>query len=39
MDTRPRTWGNPSVNASDIQKKIYSNDIKDLGKEEQDSID
>ena len=39
MDTCPNTWGNPGKNATELQKKQYSNRIKELSKEEQDSID
>ena len=39
MDTHPDNWGNPGKNATDIQKKNYSNHIRKLSKEEQDSID
>jgi hypothetical protein len=39
MDTQPRTWGHPGKNATNIQKINYSNHIKKLSKEEQDSID
>ena len=38
MDTQPKTWGRPGKNATDIQKKNYSNHILHLSKEEQDSI-
>ena len=39
MDTRPNTWGNPGINANNIQKINYSNHITKLSKEEQCSID
>ena len=39
MDTHPNTWGHPGKNATEIQKKKYSNYIKELSKAEQDSID
>lgn len=39
MNTLPNTWGHPGKNATVIQKKNYSNHIKELSKEEQDSID
>ena len=39
MDTKPNTWGNPSKNATNIQKINYSNQITKLSKKEQDSID
>jgi hypothetical protein len=39
MDTRVMTWGDPGENATEIQKKRYSNHIKELSKEEQDSVD
>jgi len=39
MDTYPDTWGYPGKNATDIQKQNYSNHIRKLSKEEQDSID
>jgi protein O-GlcNAc transferase len=39
MDTPPNRWGDPGKNATDIQKKNYSNHIRELSKEEQDSID
>jgi len=39
MDTQPNTWGNPGKNATYIQKKSYSNHIRELNKEKQDSID
>jgi len=39
MCTQPNTWGNPGKNATDIQKKNYSNHIRKLSKEEQDAID
>jgi protein O-GlcNAc transferase len=39
MDTQPNTWGNPGKNATNIQKINYSNHIRNLSKEEQDSID
>jgi protein O-GlcNAc transferase len=39
MDTKPNTWGRPGKNATNIQKKKYSNHIRELSKEEQESID
>ena len=39
MNTLPNTWGKPGKNASDKQKKKYSNYIRELTKKEQDSID
>lgn len=39
MDTQPKSWGNPGKNATNIQKKNYSNQITKLSKEEQRSID
>jgi hypothetical protein len=39
MDTQPNTWGYPGKNATDIQKKNYSNQITKLSKEEQENID
>lgn len=39
MDTRPNNWGCPGKNATDIQKKNYSNHIINLSKEQQHSID
>ena len=39
MDTKPNSWGNPGKNATDTQKKNYSDHIRKLSKEEQDSID
>jgi hypothetical protein len=39
MNTLPNTWGYPGKNATDIQKKNYSNQIRNLSKEEKDSID
>ena len=39
MDTKPNTWGNPGENATNIQKINYSNHLRKLSKEEQDSID
>jgi len=39
MDTQPNTWGTPGKNATNIQKKNYSNQITKLSKEEQCSID
>lgn len=39
MDTKPNTWGNPGINSTNIQKINYSNHIRKLSKEEQDSID
>ena len=39
MDTRANNWGNPGKNATDIQKKNYSNHIRNLNIEEQLEID
>jgi len=39
MNTPPNNWGNPGKNATNIQKKNYSNHIINLSKEEQNSID
>ena len=39
MNTIPNTWGNPGINATNIQKINYSNHISKISKEEQDSID
>ena len=39
MKTRPNNWGNPGKNATNIQKINYSEHIRKLSKEEQDSID
>jgi len=39
LDTQPNTWGNPGKNCTNIQKINYSNHIRNLSKEEQDSID
>ena len=39
MDTKPNTWGHPGKKATNIQKINYSNQIRKLSKEEQDSID
>ena len=39
MGTLPNTWGSPGKNATNIQKKNYSNQIRKLSKEEQYSID
>jgi predicted O-methyltransferase YrrM len=39
MYTQPNTWGHPGKNATDIQKKNYSNQITKLSKEEQENID
>lgn len=39
MDTKPNTWGNPGKNATDIQKKNYSEHIKTLSPEEKKGID
>jgi len=39
MNTLPNTWGYPGKNATDIQKKNYSNQIRNLSKEEKASID
>ena len=39
MDTIPGDWGNPGKNATEQQKKNYSEQIKKLGKEEQELID
>ena len=39
MNTLPNTWGYPGKNATDIQKKNYSNQIRNLSNEEKDSID
>tara|TARA_B110000211_G_scaffold18825_1_gene19581 strand:+ start:5057 stop:5413 length:357 start_codon:yes stop_codon:yes gene_type:complete len=39
MNTLPNNWGNPGKNATNIQKINYSNHMRKLSKEEQDSID
>lgn len=39
MDTQQNTWGHPGKNATNIQQINYSNQITNLSKEEQDSID
>ena len=39
MDTLPNTWGHPGKNSTDIQKKNYSEHIKNLSKHDQNSID
>ena len=39
LDTQPNTWGNPGKKCTNIQKINYSNQIRNLSKEEQDSID
>jgi len=39
MDTKPKTWGNPGENATNIQKINYSNQITKLSKEQQRDID
>ena len=39
MDARPKTWGRPGKNATNTQKKSYSNHIRNLSKIEQDIID
>tara|TARA_Y100000992_G_scaffold199047_1_gene135509 strand:- start:104 stop:736 length:633 start_codon:yes stop_codon:yes gene_type:complete len=39
MNTRPNNFGYPGKNASDTQKKNYSNHIINLNKEQQSSID
>jgi len=39
MDTKPNNWGNPGINSTNIQKINYSNHMRKLSKEEQDSID
>ena len=39
MNTLPNNWGNPGKNATNIQKINYSNRMRKLSKEEQDSID
>ena len=39
METRPNDWGNPGENATNIQKINYSNHMRKLSKEKQDSID
>ena len=39
MDTQPKNWGYPGKNATDLQKKNYSNQITKLSKKEQESID
>lgn len=39
MDTRPNNFGHPGKNATNVQKISYSDQIKNLSKEEQDSID
>ncbi len=39
MDTQPNNWGNPGKNATTIQQINYSNQIRRLNKNEQESID
>lgn len=39
MNTQPNTWGYSGKNATDIQKKNYSEHIRKLTKKEQESID
>lgn len=39
MDTRPNTWGNPGPNSTLTQHIQYSNQIKNLTREEQQTID
>jgi hypothetical protein len=39
MNTSPNTWGSPGKNATNIQKRNYSNQITKLSKEEQESIE
>ena len=39
MDTGSNKWGYPGKKATDLQKKNYSNKIKELSTSEQDSID
>lgn len=39
MGTLPNSWGNPGKNATNTQKRNYSDHIRKLTKEEQDSID
>lgn len=39
MDTQANNWGNPGKNATTIQKKNYSNHLRNLSKEEQQKID
>jgi hypothetical protein len=39
MDTKPNTWGGPGKNATEIQKKNYSNHLKKLNKLQQKSVD
>jgi hypothetical protein len=39
MDTKPKTWGHPGKTATDVQKINYSSHMKNLSKEEQESID
>jgi hypothetical protein len=38
MDTQPNSWGHPGKNSTNIQKINYSNQMRKLSKEEQDSI-
>lgn len=39
MGTQPNNWGHPGKNSTNLQKINYSNHIKTLNKEEQNSID
>lgn len=39
VNTRPNNWGYPGDDATEEQKRQYSNHIKEISKEEQDSID
>jgi protein O-GlcNAc transferase len=39
MDVKPNNWGNPGKNATEVQKKSYSNHMINLSKEEQENID
>ena len=39
MDVRPNTWGSPGKNATEEQKKAYSNYIRDLSEDERNSVD
>ena len=39
MDTQPDNWGHPGKNSTNLQKTNYSNHIRLLNKEQQDSID
>jgi len=39
MDTKPNTWGHPGKNATDVQKRKYSDHIRRLSKEELNQID